>query len=371
MKVGRSFGISLGGMHRPTIGRWLLLSAVLAVVGIFIAASALAESVAELTQLVAELAEKQKNYEISGDSQYLMGQFGSAAGIAANQAKGLFIEFASNTIAAGLPDQLRSMWTDSKRAKNVVEKVGVAYPETPDFGRLAYCDQAKASAKQIAEIEQKIGDLNSLARDAQTFKRDLSGLNNLSEALGRVYERLIGLDAALEEASYGAFTEKWMFFREEWMAGSEGAPNAGFYNYETTNNWNDVERQANAKVMTLRSILDTRRAFDQHFYAAAAYKCTDDAALAAALATFDAPLPAVVAPGNDGVLDSCATAANRALSTASICLQQPTSSMCATFMKTARCDSMAASQCGGCPCSSQLQSAATQARQSAAAVCAQ
>jgi len=345
-----------------------LLSAILAVVMV-VTSNASAQSVSELTDIVKKLSDALANSQLTSQGSSLLSQFGNVGtGLGADQAKDLVIEFTAKVASGNIPAQLAAMYDQAQQAKAAVAHVNTNLDKAPDYSHLNYCAQAKTSADQIARIEVAIEKLNKLAYLAGSFKIILLGIDSLHQRLESLFAKLTIAEAAQLKAP-GANYEMWeFFFRSD---GSEDDPSAAWYTNTIKTIWDDVETQANDKAQKLRTLLDARKAFDQHFYSAAEQKCSDDAALAAALATFEAPLPGSVIPAGGGPPDACQMSANRALTAASSCMQQTTVSMCATFMKTARCYSMAASQCGACPCGSQLQSAATQARQSAAAICAQ
>ena len=346
----------------------------LTMLGVLLFSDLSAQSVSDLTAVVRELSDALANSSITAESDSLLSQFGHVgAGLAADQAKDLLAEFAANTAAANLPAQLEGIRADAQQAKAAVAGINADLPETPDFSHLDYCAQADASSSQIARIEQTINDLNALVQDAEAFKRTLVSVDQLSPALGALFGKLMALDPVMQGTSAGAFSEKWMFFTESANTGGDGAPSAAYLSSHARQDWDAVEKQANDKAQKLRTVLDARKAFHQHFYSVAEQKCADDRAQQAALASLGgAPsfMPST-GSGANTTPDACQTAGRQAGAVAASCMGQTHASMCATYIATARCYSLAATQCGACgTCSSQLQSAAAQARASAQQICA-
>lgn len=347
----------------------------LVALGVLASLSLRAQTVSVLATEVKELGQALANSSrLTSEGVSLISKFGSfGTGLASDQAKELLSEFSADTAAGNLPEQLQDLYTEAEQAKQIVNGVNSDLPETPDFSHLDYCAQAEASTDQIERIEATIRDLNTLAQDAQSFKSVLIDLDSLSSALGQTFEKLTGLDPVTQETTYGAFAAKWQFFTDPENAGSKGDPNAAFLISNARADWDVVETQARQKAQKLRTTLDTRRAFQQHFYSLAEQKCEDDRARAAALASFSGQpslMPLMPSSGSSATPDDCQAAGARAEATAASCMH-PQASSCATFNVTAKCYALAAAQCGSCACSGQFESAGAQARASARAICAQ
>jgi hypothetical protein len=211
--------------------------------------------------------------------------------------------------------------------------------------------------------------LGKLAGQAASYKRLLLPLDNMKTALGNIFGQLVGIDLVREETTYGTIAQEWEFLT---APDSSSDVNANFLLAHSKADWDVVEKQANDKAAQLRQTLDARKAFHDHFYAAAEQKCSDDRARTAALASFGGMVfaPPISSGSLGAAPDRCQATEQSVALFLSGCMR-PQPSACGNFRETASCYSQAASQCGGCgTCSSQFQSAASQARASAQQICA-
>jgi hypothetical protein len=352
--------------------RKFILTAILAL----FCANSRAQSISLLVIEVTDLAKKLSEFpHLTDDSTYLVAKFGRiGADVTADKSKELISDVASDGKVKNIEGHLRSIYRDGEEALKIVGTVNSDLPDTPDFSHLSYCDQAAASANQIARIEDTINNLNKLAEYAKSYKIIISSLDQMKTVLGNVFAKLSPLDTLPivgSEATVGTFTQEMFFFTDNGAAASSGDDNANFLLSHAKDDWDNVEKQAVEKAQKLRKTLDVRKAFDQHFYRLAAEKCADDRAKAAALASMGGSISLVPqTPLHISGSDPCQAAQQQVATFLATCMQAQASSMCANFTTTANCYSRAQGMCGSCvSCSSQFQSAAAQARASAQQVC--
>jgi hypothetical protein len=263
--------------------------------------AAYCQSLSAVINEIRELTEHLANLSVDGT--------GDAYALATYGAKSLGPDVAYDAIirklealsedgrVKNLRGHLEEAFADGETARKLVDSINADLVEAPDYAHLNYCTQIDASNKKIKRIEVQIANLKKIASVAVSYKRALVSMDKMTTVVRQGFELLmssLNTDGFSEVATTGTVWEQWDFFSNEPGVGSPGDHNAARLLSDARVDWDYVERTARAKVEQLTQVLQFRKAYHEHFYAATAGKCASSrgAHPEATRSTDSAPRPA-------------------------------------------------------------------------------
>jgi hypothetical protein len=251
-----------------------------------------AATVGELIELVNRSVKLLASADYSRMRSYALAQFVIEEGAEPAQAAigAVVEELNKDSKVRSFEGHYREFEELGKAARKVIGGIEINSAEFRDFGAIKdYCKQGAAAKEEVAQLEQTKQALVKMQEQARSQLLALATMRQAAEGMENVYKDLfeyaLAHDVFSEATSYGTGVQTWEFFTCGGLATripgiSRGGEGSCWRERDevATEAWRAVEDGSKAKAEQVSKLIDSRRAYYDHFYATAAAKCAESEA---------------------------------------------------------------------------------------------